>query len=125
MDYFDVYKLRINGDEIIANSFNYYYDFISERKRFVLRTPFGFNKFNGCVDAYPILHNLLISKEFFDMELEILHKGEFEPFAKFKKCMVTNKSFAPDGMICYEFGGTYDLIEEDNEHFLNLTDEGY
>ena len=123
MIYFEMYRLKIENKTIILESFNYSVGEFDGKKRFWVRTLFGFNKLKESVDAYPILHNLLISKDKFDMDLEILVDDEFIPFAKLQDCIMLDKTFAPDGIICYEFSGSFEKISEENEKFLELTRE--
>lgn len=121
--YFDMYRLKIGNKTIVLEDFKYSISEFSNKKRFWIRTPFGFNKLKESVDAYPILHNFLITKEYFDMDLEILVGDEYISFAKLNKCVMLNKKFAPDGIITYEFSGSFESITEENDKFLELSKE--
>ena len=123
MMFFDMYRLKINGEVVLLEDFKYSISEFEGKKRFRIRVPFGFNKTDEYSDAYPILHNLLITKEYFDMDMEISSNEGFVHFAKFSKCIMLKKVFAPNDSISYEFSGSFKSIDEDNEKFLELTRE--
>ena len=119
--YFELYRVKINDEVLILEDFKYGVGELSNKKRFWIRAPFGFNKSDDFIDAYPILHNLLITKEFFDMDVEINVNGEFVHFARLESCIMLDKEFAPNDMISYQFSGSFKSLTEYNEKFLEMT----
>ena len=124
MMYFDLCKIKVNGNELIVERFGYDYgiDFIGNQKRtFNVITPLGFNKRDEVSDGYPIFHNLLLSKEQFNLVLEVEVNGEWVTFVEFDKCMVLNKSCVAEPLVSFEFSGRFEEINEHNDALLELT----
>lgn len=124
MVYFDLCKLKVNGKNLIVERFGYDYgiDLLGNQKRtFDVIMPLGFNKREGLSDGYPIFHNLLLSKEQFNLALEVEVNGKWVTFAEFEKCMVLNKSCVSEPLISFEFSGRFEEINEHNDALLELT----
>ena len=123
MDYFELCKLKLNGTALVVERFYYDYGFDiigNQKKEFKVVVPLGFNKNeNGC-DGYPLFHNLLISKDKFNLVLEVELNGEWVVFAEFINCVVLNKSCVSDPFVSFEFKGKFEKLIEYNEDLLNI-----